>query len=193
MISHSILSDATTRQALHAALEAEPSSAYVLSADLRLLHVNTAWSRFARENGAPELADGWSSLSALPESMGRELRDFFVARLERVLTEASVWSHIYECSSPAVYRKFNMRVKPAPSGEGLVVVHSIVEEIRLKPGAPLRDFSDARGMIVRCAACGRVRRSSEPPSWQWVPGLETERTDVSHGICAICEFQHYGA
>jgi len=104
---------------------------------------------------------------------------------------------MYECSSPAVYRKFNMRVEPLPERDGFIVVHSLVVEAAFSEGATNPDtarlFTDARGIIVQCASCGRVRRPALPSPWEWVPGLiRADTANVSHGICPICDFRMYG-
>lgn len=178
-----------------AALEAEPCSAYVLASDLTLMHVNAAWSTFARSNGAPTLADSWRSLGPIQCSIDPpQLQEFFAARLQSALSRNRIWSHTYECSSPQVYRKFHMRVQPGPNREGIVVVHSLVAEsplVRPAPDSLIREFTDARGLIVNCAACGRTRRPGLTDVWEWVPGLDAE-SSISTGICAICSVQEYG-
>lgn len=178
-----------------AALESESCSAYVLASDLSLLHVNVAWGTFACSNGAPSLADNWQALGPIQASIEPPaLGEFFAARLSSALTRNRAWSHTYECSSPTVYRKFHMRAKPGPGREGIVVVHSLVAESPIASHAAdslIREFTDARGLIVRCAACGRTARPGVTDIWEWAPGLNAE-PNISTGICAICSVQEYG-
>lgn len=178
-----------------AALEAEPCSAYVLAPDLSLLHVNPAWSVFARSNGAPALADGWRTLGPIQRWVeGPDLQKFFGARLRGALERDRQWSHTYECSGPYEYRRFHQRATPGPCRQGLVVVHSLVAESPRPSPAPdrlIREFTDARGLIVRCAACGRTARPGRPDVWEWAPGLDAQ-PNISTGICSICSVQEYG-
>lgn len=177
-----------------AALEGEAGSAYILAPNLSLLHVNTAWQTFARANGAPSLAEGWRSFGPVVRGLPPPLQQFFEMRLSRALSRNSAWSHTYECSGPDVYRRFHMRARAGPASEGLVVVHSLVIESRLSshgPGSLVGKFTDGRGLIVRCAACGRTKRPGKPDIWEWVPSLDAQ-DNISTGICAICSVQEYG-
>lgn len=177
------------------ALEVERSCAYVLSPELVLLHVNVAWGTFAQSNGAPELAANWRLLGPIQSSIRLpELQEFYAARLHSVLSRNRSWSHTYECSSPHVFRKFQMLARSGPGQQGIVVVHSLVAASPVTQQASeglLRDFTDSRGLIVRCAACGRTARPGQPHVWEWVPSLCAE-AGVSTGICAICSVHEYG-
>lgn len=178
-----------------AALEAEPCSAYVLASDLSLLYVNAAWGAFARSNGAPALADGWRTLGPIQRWIPQpDLQAFFRMRLSGALSRDRGWSHTYECSSPYVYRKFHLHATPGPGRQGIVVVHSLVAELPRANHAPdglVAEFTDARGLIVRCAACGRTARPGQPDVWEWAPGLDAQ-PNISTGICSICSVQEYG-
>jgi hypothetical protein len=176
-----------------AALEAEPWSAYVLAPDLSLVHVNTAWDRFARGNGAPTLANDWRSLGPIQAAMEPRLQGFFAPRLRGTLSGTRAFSHTYECSSPDLYRRFQMWAQAGPAQEGIVVVHSLLAESPLTRAAHasvVAEFTDSRGMIVRCAACGRTRRPGQARVWEWAPALDAQ-PNVSTGICAICSVQEY--
>jgi hypothetical protein len=185
------------REGLLTALEAEYGSAYLLGRDLSVQYVNQAWRRFARENGAPELGGRWNSAEPITRYFDEPLRELLAARFTRVLTRNEPWSYQYDCSSPEVYRKLNMRVAPTAPCDGLIVVHSRVVDVA--PGATesaldnlARIYTDARGLIVQCSGCQRVCHPAES-SWDWAPGLVTdEQENVSHGICPTCEFQYYG-
>lgn len=181
---------------LHAALEAEPGSAYLLAPDLSIRYVNEGWRRFARENGAPDLATSWSWSAPVSCYVAPALRERFEAKYLRVLARKVPWSHVYECSSEGVYRKFNVTVHCAPGWHGLAVVHSLTEEAPLSANRTHLDdrvavFTDARGLVVVCSSCGRLRRG-DGTRWDWAPGWVTpSMVNVSHGICALCELQFY--
>lgn len=178
-----------------AALEAEPCSAYVLAPDLSLSYVNKAWSAFARSNGAPALADAWRTLGPIQRLVDRaDLQAFFTARLRGALTRDREWSHTYECSSPYACRTFHQRATAGPGRQGIVVVHSLVAESPRDSHATdvlKLEFTDDRGLIVRCAACGRTARPGQRDAWEWAPGLDAQ-PNISTGICSICSVQEYG-
>lgn len=182
-----------------AALEREAGSAYLLSPDFWIRCVNEGWRRFARDNGAPELAAGGFDRGPITQFVALPLRPFLRAGFARVLQRGEPWAHVYECSSPTEYRRFNMRVELAPVQLGLIVVHSCVVALPAPEAVSgfegqAADYTDARGLIVQCSACGRWRRGREPQRWDWVMGLGGLKvSNLSHGICATCEFQCYGA
>ncbi|HEX2877827.1 MAG TPA: hypothetical protein VHP33_41545 [Polyangiaceae bacterium] len=178
------------------ALEAEQCSAYVLAPDdLSLLYVNQAWSAFARSNGAPTLADAWHTLGPIQRWVNRaDLQGFFAARLRGALARDGGWSHTYECSSPYECRTFRQRATAGPGRQGIVVVHSLVAASPRESHAPdalIRGFTDDRGLIVRCAACGRTARPGQPDVWEWAPSLDAQ-PNISTGICSICSVEEYG-
>jgi len=187
---------AVDRERLFAALEAEPGSAYLLGRDLSLQYVNEAWKRFARDNGAPGLSSAWNTGQPITWHFQSPLRESFTLKFQRALLHNEPFHLSYECSSANVYRQFSMRLRPTPAQDGLIVIHSLLTEARLPREAAERAalgarYTDARGIIVQCSACGRVRLP-ETASWHWAPGLGTQRPNLSHGICPTCHFQYYG-
>ena len=185
------------REALRAALEREQGSAYVLRPDLSLEYVNEAWRRFALENGATDLDSGCETRIPITRAFRPPLRELFTTKFQHALQRNQKWNHSYECSSPEVYRKFNMQVQPTSGRDGLIVIHSLIVEAPLGGGlaggeALTAHYTDARGLIVQCSSCGRIREPSSS-SWHWAPGLVgVERENLSHGICPTCNFQYYG-
>jgi hypothetical protein len=176
-------------------LEDDRSVVYVLDADLRLAYCNKAWDEFARRNGGAHLLRikqvGYSVMDAIPEP----LKTFYRSAFERSLAEHRSWEHLYECSSPDVYREFHMRVLPLQAPPRLVIVNSRVvekahERIRR---APLKTvYRTAGGTISMCMHCRRTRRSDEPDVWDWVPEFLAKMPDnVSHGLCPTCFCYYY--
>jgi hypothetical protein len=182
---------------LCAALEMERGSSYLLGHDLSIQYVNEAWRRFARENGAPELATESCLGQPVTRFFEPTVRNFFAVRFRRALERNEAWSHVYECASPGAYGKFRMRATPTARRDGLVVIHSPVVEGKFgESGQRLADdahlYTDARGLIVQCSACSRVHNPATF-SWDWAVGLVgSERLNVSHGICTTCDFEFYG-
>lgn len=180
---------------LCAALERESGSAYLLSLELQLVHVNEGWRRFARANGAPELAAGFDSSRPVTDVCGEPLRTLYRAGFQRVQTTGAAWSQLYECSSISRYRRLNMRVDMTPQRDGFVVVHSLVVDAPLERESVhtdnMNDYTSSSGVIVQCANCRRVRRT-HGDAWDWLPELLTTRPpNVSHGICASCDVLYY--
>lgn len=181
---------------LSEALEREAGSAYLLSLDLRLIYVNEGWRRFARENGAPELATSFDSTTPVTDVCGEPLREFYRAGFSRVRARRESWSHVYECSSISRYRKLGMRVDMTPGRDGFVVVHSTVVVGALeRAGLDTENFTahiNSSGFIVQCSNCRRARRGSGD-TWDWLPQLvKTPPDNVSHGLCPSCDALYYG-
>jgi hypothetical protein len=118
---------------------------------------------------------------------------------ERARASGEVVEHDYECSSPTQRRVFRMRIHPCPSG-GFVVVHSLLREA--PPGdvaCPPLDalYRDARGLVVQCANCRRVRQvaaqATPGAAWDWVPEYVARMPpQTSHAICRPCADFYYG-
>lgn len=179
---------------LSAALEREPGSAYLLSLDLRLLYVNEGWQRFARENGAPQLATNFRALGSLSHLPSEPLGAFYRSAFSRVLTRAEPWRHTYDCSSAELHRNFSMQVDLTPARDAFVVVNSNVIESPW-PSTPqegIQSHVSGRAIIVQCANCRRLRGKGEIQTWNWVPQLvNINPVDLSHGLCPMCDLLHY--
>jgi hypothetical protein len=178
-------------------LESSTANVCGLWPDLRIAYVNPAWVAFGLANGAR--ATGASAaldtniLSVVPGALRAHYEGMF-ARAQQ--TNAPV-EHDYECSSPTVRRAFRMAIHPCVSG-ALVVVHSLTRETpHLERASPPLDelYRDARGLIIQCSNCRRVRRNLEPiapDSWDWVPEYVARRpARTSHGLCELCHDFYY--
>lgn len=181
---------------LRAALELEDGSAYLLSLDLRIVYVNEGWRRFARENGAPELAAGFDSSAPITDVCGEPLGAWYRARFSRVRTSGQPWSLLYECSSTLRYRELSMRVDMTPQRDGFVVVHSTVADAPLRRGslstASFAAHTSSNGLIIQCSNCRRARRATDGDTWDWIPQLVAQPPpNVSHGLCPSCDALYY--
>lgn len=155
--------------------------------------MNPAWLAFAASNGAPEIAEhgslGTDPLLVVPGV----IRPFYDELFSRAFATGEVAEHDYECSSPETRRVFHMRIHPCPSGV-LVITHSLVRESphvarAYEPFETL--YRDARGMIVQCANCRRIRRAApatdSTATWDWVPSYVAQIPQrTSHGLCLAC-------
>ena len=177
-----------------ATIEAEPSTVYALTSDLRISYVNPAWTEFARSNRAQWTGDEWGPGRPVLDAVPQDLRPFYDSLFARALETREVVTHEYDCSSPDQERRFQMRVHPCDGG-GLLVVHSL---LRAAPQqVPTTDEADAlyrsaEGLITQCSHCHRVRRMEEPATWDWVPRfLERTLMGTSHGLCRVCAEYYY--
>src|SRR5579872_1274626 len=155
-----------------AALEHDHSVIFSLDANLRITYCNTAWDRFAAANGGAELIR--------PAPIGRSLLDYISGPLvpyyetafRNALSAAQTWRNVYECSSPAVFRKFVMHVFPLKETHGLLVVNSLCVERPHEPSHEPRcdaAYRAPNGIVVMCSHCRRTRRSHGSEQWDWVP------------------------
>jgi hypothetical protein len=170
-----------------AEFERQGDTVYALSGEHRLVYVNPAWERFARENGADwphaSLSLGASVMEATPEV----LRAFYRELFESARRSGAPVDHDYECSSPRTFRKLRMRVYPLQPAGWLVTNSVVVESLAPAPDTapPEGDYLDERGVITMCSHCRRTRRADvqSQERWDWIPawvGRIPERT--SHGL-----------
>lgn len=164
---------------------------YVMRPDLTLAYVNLGWKRFSAQNGGdPLISLNWPVGCCVQDAIPPVLRPFFAENFAKCLRERRPWEHRYECSSPELYRSFIMMTYPLGAGEGLLVVHSLVQEaphtrIAHEPLDVL--YRDSHGIIHQCCHCRRVRRCEVEPNWDWVPDWVTAcPTNTSHGLCDPC-------
>jgi len=182
----------------------EQSSAIVfgLWADLSLAYCNPAWKIFAGCNGGePRLASADCIGANYLEAIAEPLRPFYRALLARASEPGESLhpvSHLYECSSPTLFRKFSMHVYALPGRAGFVVVNALVVETshdaaERPPQEPAHHrYASANGVILQCAHCRLVQRVAEPMQWDWVPDwVASSPAEISHGICQVCAEYFY--
>jgi hypothetical protein len=173
-------------------LQDDPSTIYVLSNDLRITFVNSAWDRFAAENGAGWSVGEWGPGRLVLDAIPDVLRPFYQRLFARARETGEVVEHDYECSSATEDRLFRMRI--LPSANALVVVNSLVRVApQLATAAPdiLSMYQDEHGLIVQCSHCRRVRVAHDNARWEWVPSyVEQASPRTSHGLCKLC-FEYY--
>ena len=104
-------------------LDALPITIYTVDLEGRITSANQTWSRFARDNGAPELADerhvvGRSIWTQLADQLSREQIERAMAQLRA--GEATSVSWEFPCNSPTEERVFLMQVSALrENGAGL--------------------------------------------------------------------------
>jgi hypothetical protein len=182
------------------ALELESGSAYVISQSLRLTYANSAWSRFATLNGAPFLASAANSSLDVMLATSAPLRPYYRAAFARLLAGDEAWTHVYECSSSALFRIFAMDVYSLPDHAGLIVTNSLVVERAHNPEnrephlGVVSTYAQDNGLIIQCAHCRRIQRPGLLDTWDWVPvWVDCCPPTLGHGLCHPCFQHHYGA
>ena len=166
---------------------------YAVDRNLRLTHTNFAWDQFACENGAPELAGDRIHGICLMDVISEVLRPFYEERYRRVTTEQQEQWHVFECSSPEVYRRIHMRILPLT--QGILMINSLVAESgfqQIVSNEPSCYVSES-GIVTVCSHCRRVKNLLDKSRWDWVPSFFTHPpAKLSHGLCSVCTIYHYG-
>ena len=175
------------------AFESDSSVIYALDQDFRIVHCNLAWDRFALENGGTgatrEHQLGRCVFDAIPE----QLKPFYKTLYDRVRETKQGYSHVMECSSPELFRRFHMNMRPF-GDSGVLTVSSLLDETPQEGCGPDEDRSyiDTHGLITVCAHCRRTRSEAHAPRWEWVPRFLRNDRRISHGLCPVCVNYHYG-
>lgn len=174
-----------------------PESIYAIDPDGHLIYVNAGWHRFAETNGGqPQIADSWgigaNYFAAVPESLESFYRHLF-RQAPEYGAGVSPLTHCYQCSTPTLYREYNMLVYALPERAGYLVVNSLVIEAPhdpqvQHPRSPDRArYTDGRGFVHQCAHCRRFQCQGREVRWDWVPAWVRQPPErTSHGICPVC-------
>jgi hypothetical protein len=160
--------------------------------DLTLAFMNKGWSKFAKENGGQ--IDRWCLGASILDVIPPVLLPFYREHFEAVLSDDRPWEHVYECSSPDVFRLFHMLVFPLSGGRGLLMIHSLRRESsHVQPrGEPADEYVFTDGFFHQCVHCRRTRRIDDIKVWDWIPELvRAPRANTSHGLCQHCFAFYY--
>lgn len=174
------------------ALDADPSTICALDDALRIVYVNAAWDRFARDNGARWEPGAWGVGSAYLDAISPEQRPFHASLFDRVRVEREPVVHEYDCSSPDTERRHQMRLLRCRSGIVLVVHSPVYEVPRGAQRAAFHEtYREDHGYMTRCAHCRRVRRArtpvGAPQTWDWVSEYAGRAPlNTSHALCRVC-------
>ncbi|MDZ7826888.1 MAG: hypothetical protein U5R48_13840 [Gammaproteobacteria bacterium] len=110
-------------------LDDHPESIFAIDPDGYLIHVNTAWYRFAMENGGqPGIADHWSLganyLDAIPPPSWTASTATSCAGCRPMATTGLHSSTASRCSSATMYREYSMLIYALPDEAGHLIVNS---------------------------------------------------------------------
>jgi hypothetical protein len=180
-----------------AALQTNASVSYIVDSRYRFLYCNPAWDRFAKSNGAPQLAHstviGTSLFHAIPEI----LQPLYSQAFNEVLIKKDVWELLYECSSPTLFRKYLMRIHPLRKKGSFLVTNTLAVERSHSTlfDATSEAYCGNNGLIMMCAHCRCTRRVGDPESWDFVPEYfllpDKDSLRVTHGLCPVCHAYFY--
>jgi hypothetical protein len=176
-------------------LEASRDVVCQLDDALRITYCNPAWDRFALANNG-ELATADRVIGSVIIGFAPpELIEFYTAAFASA--RDAIVEFDYECSSPDLYRSFQMQILPIeqPQGYTLINALNVEESMEGRRSALVRgpEYLTDAGIITVCSHCRRSRRVDVSDQWDWVPSnLKPAQRNVSHGICPICHAYFYG-
>jgi hypothetical protein len=173
---------------------AGPTVEYLIDADDVVVAFDGAWTEFARDNDAPELAELSSDRQLWSYFGTDEVRELWQLLVARVRTEGVEARVPFRCDSPSRRRWFDMTI--TPEGDDTVRFRSACrfEQVR-STAVPLLDRHAERDQtaptILLCDWCGHGHDGTR---WLDLEDLVSaqrllERTRVpptSHGICPGC-------
>lgn len=187
-------------------LDAHSGNIVAVDPQLRIRFVNSAWRRFAAENGGePQMSRRWGVGASLMDAIPEALHEYYRRLFRRVLRlhgqrDLRPPSHEYECSTPDTFRRYAMTIYPLPRQAGLLLVHTLRTQVPIEgtPGFQEAAAGDAYvahdGLVRQCACCRRVRSVQDQVQWHWIRDWVRLCADrISHTLCPLCSVQYYGA
>ncbi len=171
--------------------ESDRAIIYEIDADLRIVRCNQSWDRFALENASPKAIRSRVAGVSVMEVVPVALKDFYLRVYENVRAHKRNWWHVFECSSPARQRHFQMRV--LPHGTGFLTVNTLIREAphRESKTLPMAEYLDADGIAAMCAHCRRARNRARPGVWDWIATLLiAEEALIQYELCPFCAAYH---
>lgn len=164
-------------------LDCVPITVVRLNRQARITHVNEAWRKFARENGASQEAIqgvGLNYLSALPDTE----QPLAAALSELLAGRQDGFTCVYPCHSPTEVRWFRMDAVRAPSDDEFVVLHTNITDFYLAEARLALQSVVAQALTERAplsATCRRmVRAVCDGLEWDfaaiWLQGNEEKLT-----------------
>jgi hypothetical protein len=175
-------------------MEQSPLVSYLVDPNWCVAHCNPAWNRFAWDNGAPELAGERALGMDLRRVMGEDLRPFYRQAFEQAAKSGTVWKFLYECSSPKLFRKFQMEIHSLrPAGWYLITNTPVLERPHYAPvTTDLENYVNCDAQITLCSHCRSSRRALGREQWDFVPAhLERDLANARQSLCPTCRDYFY--
>jgi hypothetical protein len=196
----------TPRDAISTAIRtaaASRSPACILDTDGAFLFVNEAWEQLPPEAGGPSAAGApLVGSSFLAREAQTAIRDAWRSALAAALSgRAEPRIVASEWNDGETARLLSTRVDPiaAPGAVlGVVLRRSVarerpVDEVYAIGDRAEEDYRDARGRIVQCACCRRVRDPADASRWEFVRRLALRPAEAARDLCELCAELHVGA
>ena len=168
---------------------------YVIDARDRLVRVDEAWIRFARENWDPDFTDssviGRRLWDFIREETTRHIYQMIVARIRS--GDKKEYRIPFRCDSPDRKREMEMVITGGASGE-IVFTSLLMNEQKRELTAPHETDSHGDGVSIRmCSWCKKIY---DDETDEWITLEEAVRRmrlfhegslpSVTHGICDVC-------
>lgn len=193
------IDDGFRRYVAHLNLEAvaqSPDVVYFVDRNFVLRGFNGAWTRFALANQGARTLRSYPVGCSILSAMSPEARTFYLRKYEQVLERREGFQHSYECSSPAVFRRFLLSAHPLPERRGLLISNHLIEEhAHVREAMPLTsDYLSPLDIVVQCCHCRRTHNQAHKERWDWVPLLVQEpHPHTASALCPECFDYFYQA
>lgn len=167
---------------------------YIIDAEYTLLAYNDSWRDFAIDNESEYILDLFPLGCNLLDAFSEDLQEFYGFLYADALRSGTRVEHDYECSSDKTYRLFHQVAYPVVEKDMLIITnHQICEhDHRDVPHLFGQVYRNAKGLIVQCSHCRKLRNMTHPNKWDWVPSA-VKRTypDTTHSLCPVCTLVYY--
>ena len=169
---------------------------YFVDHNLYLMGYNEAWKKFALENNGEDILERFSINCNIIDAISGDAKEFYLKKYQQAHDAKEPYTHEYECSSDAIYRKFQQTAYPLPQQRGFYITNhlSVSKPIPYEVN-PFSDcYINSQGFIVQCSHCRRVQNHHKKESWDWIPELVRHpRENTSHTYCPPCfDFYYRG-
>lgn len=164
---------------------------YVIDADDRVVEVAGHWAEFARQNGAPDLAEPeprtlWSQLT------DNEVRDVWRLLVERVRSEQAVATLPLRCDAPDMRRWYEVTVSAEPDAAVRFRSSLVFEEAR-ETVTLLNTHAEHDESAPPVPVCSWCARGQVGTTWLEIEAvvqelrlLEDVAPSIRQGICPDC-------
>ncbi len=159
----------------------------------KIIWVNDHWLDFARENGAPKLAES----SLIGQSLWKHISDISTTHLYQTLVTKSrqellFFTIPYRCDAPDLRRFMEMDI--VPDVDGNISFESVV--LKLEPRAPVRlldpTIERSESFLYMCSYCKKLQ--VDKAHWSDVEEAivklnifsDPRPPQISHTICPVC-------
>ena len=173
-------------------IEHDPSIVFALDRELQIIYCNEAWDRAAVTNGDATLKRPAPYGVCILDIIAHPLRDPYRAAYLSVFATKREWEYHYECSSAAVFRRFQMKALQRPADDFILVINFLVEDRPHGKERPARlpdpaVYGGPEHTLTMCCLCRRTRRRNGRV-WDWVPAyVDSPPSSIAYVVCKRCQ------